>query len=90
MGWGAFLAAAVGPLAKRVLISLGVGVVTYAAVVAALKTALDAAKATIGGAAPDVVAILAIGGFWTAFAIIAGGMTAAIAVQATSTLGLTK
>jgi len=76
-GWGTFLAAVAGPIAKRVLVSLGVGVLTVAGVQAMITAALNAAKAAMGGLSGEVLQILALSGAFSAVSIIAGGLTAA-------------
>jgi len=54
-GLGTFLNAIAGTLAKRVLSALGIGVVSYAAMSAALNSLLSAAKGAWAGLAgfPD-------------------------------------
>jgi len=76
-GWGTFLAAVAGPIAKRVLVSLGVGVLTVAGVQSMITAALNAAKDAMGGLSGEVLQILALSGAFSAVSIIAGGLTAA-------------
>jgi len=76
-GWGSFLAGVAGPIAKKVLTSIGVGVVTTVGIQAAITTALNAAKAAMGGMSGEVLQIVAISGGFSAVSIIAGGLTAA-------------
>ncbi|MFS8934741.1 DUF2523 family protein [Cupriavidus taiwanensis] len=76
---GAFLMALAGPLARQVLLSLGIGLITFVGVDAAVGAALAAAKSSLGQTSGAVAAILARGGIFTAMSIIAGGITARIA-----------
>lgn len=75
-GWGTFLAAVAGPLAKRVAVSLGFGVLTLVGVTAAIQTGVNAAKAAVGGMTGVVADICAIAGLFSALSIIAGGLVA--------------
>lgn len=77
-GLGTWLALIIGPLAKRVLLSIGVGTVTYAGLTVALNQALSAAKGALGGMSGDLVQIMALAGMFDSMAIIAGGMVAAL------------
>lgn len=64
----------IGPLATRVLASLGMGVLTFTGLDAALTSALDAAKSAIGGLPLDVALIVARFGFFDFMAITSGGL----------------
>lgn len=63
-----------GPLAKKVLTSLGIGVITYVGLDTAVNAALSAAKANFSGMTSSMVQIAAMYGFFTALSIIAGGI----------------
>ena len=76
-GWGSFLAGVAGPIAKKVLTSVGVGVLTVAGVQAAITSGLNAAKTAMGGMTGEALQIVAISGFFSAVSIIAGGLVAA-------------
>lgn len=75
MSLGAFLTLAAGPIARRALAGVGVGVVTYAGLDTALGGALDAARAAFNGLPSDVMGYVAHAGVHTCFAIIAGAIT---------------
>lgn len=82
---GAFLSTAVGALAKKVLASLGFGLITFAAISTALNTALGYAQSAYAG----------LPGYAAAFAGLAGvgtglGMVAAALVFRASYLALPK
>ncbi len=84
-GFGTFLGALVAPLAKKVLVGLGVGVITYAAVSTALSAALSAAKAAWsafgGGAFTEALALAQMAGIPTAASILAGALVANVALE---------
>ena len=69
-----------GPIAKKVLTSLGVGVVTYVGVEAAVRAAFGYAKANFAMISPAVSQILAMAGMYTAMGIIAGGVMAGVSM----------
>lgn len=80
------LTALAGPLAKRVLVSLGIGIVSYAALLATLHSALDHAKALFGAVPADLLQIIARFGFFDAMAIEAGALIASVTLIAGSRL----
>lgn len=89
-GLGSFLAAAAGPLAKRALAAIGFGIVSYAAMTAALNAALDAAKNAWAGLSgfPEALALIQMAGVSTAASIIAGALVARVAMQSLKKLEL--
>jgi hypothetical protein len=87
---GAFLLAMVGPLVRRALVSLGVGVLSYAAVSVALNAALASAKAAWAGLTGDTLALIQMAGVSTAASILAGALVARVALQFTKKLGYVK
>lgn len=76
-----------GPIAKKVLSALGIGFITFIGVDAAVSAALSAAKSNFAGISTDIASILAMAGFFDAFAAIAGGLSAGVAMMALSRLG---
>jgi len=79
MGIGTFLMAMVGPLAKQLFVSLGLAVVTFAGVAAAVDSMIDQAKATwSGGLVGDVAQLVAMAGVNVALGIICGGIVARV------------
>lgn len=78
-----------GPLAKKVLTSIGIGVVTYAGVSTAAAAAISAAKTAFTGMTGSAAAIVSIAGVPTALSIIAGGITAGISMLVLKRLQLT-
>lgn len=91
-GFGTFLAAIAGSLAKRVLTAIGIGIVSYAAMSAALNAALAAAKNAWAGLAgfPEALALVQMAGVSTAASIIAGALVARVALQSLKKLELVK
>lgn len=78
---GAFFQSAIGPLVKRGLSAVGVGVVSFVGVEAALQGAMTAAKSAFGGMTGEVLQIAAMFGFFTAIGIIAGGLSAGLSMM---------
>lgn len=76
-GWGTFLAGIAGPVAKRALTALGIGVVSMVGVDVAIQSAVNSAKAAFGSMTGVVADIVAISGFFSAASILAGGLVAA-------------
>lgn len=82
------LTALAGPIAKKVLLSIGVGAVTYVGLQAAASTAISSAQSAFGGLAGPAAQILAMGGIFTAMSIIAGGIMAGVTMVAVKRLQL--
>ena len=88
MTWGAFFAAAAGPLAKKVLAAIGIGAITYAGF-DAIKSQLASAVATMWGGMPaDVYAVVALAGFVDAVGVWMGAITTAVALLSFKRLGM--
>jgi hypothetical protein len=81
------LIALVGPLAKQALVALGIGLITYVGLDAAVTSALSAAKSSLGQLPAAAMAICARGGMFTAFSIVAGGITARMSMMIVKRLG---
>lgn len=79
---GSWLASIIGPLARRALVALGIGTVTYTGAMIALQQALGAAKSAMGGMSGEVLSLVAMAGGFEAASIMAGGMVAALSVAA--------
>jgi hypothetical protein len=84
---GALLLSWGGPLAKRVLIALGIGTITYVGIDAALSAVVSAIQAQLGGLPSDIIQIITIGGGTTAMSIILGGIAARISMMSLAKLG---
>lgn len=81
-----FLAAVV-PLAKRVLISLGIGFVSYTALTAALNAVISQVSSNISSIPYEISSFLAISGLFTAMGIIFGGVMARVSLMAVERFG---
>lgn len=73
-GIAEWLAKITWPLVTRVLSSMGAGTVTYVGADSALTAALTQVKTSFVGMTSDILAILAIAGFFDAMSIMAGGI----------------
>lgn len=84
---GAFLSASVGSLAKKALLALGLGTVTYAG----LQAAFDAAKTQVinsyGLMPANALAIADLAGVGQAIGIMLGAMAARVGMVALSKIG---
>lgn len=89
MAIGAFLTAAIGPLAKRAAAALGFGVVSYVGVDLALGQLLGTARdAWAGSLGADVAAYVAMAGLNTGLSILAGALAGRVALIATKRMML--
>ena len=86
--WGTFFAGAVGPLARKVLVHLGIGVVSFAAVKTVIVQLSSAVQGAMGGLGNDVYALLAMAGFVDAVSIALAAVTTAVGVAFVSKLGV--
>ena len=81
---GVFLAAIIGPLVSRVLLSLGVGIVAYKGVDTMLEGVRSTVEGAWGGVGSDIVAIASIAGFDQVITIILSAITSAITLKLVS------
>ena len=79
-GLGTFLVAIAGPVVRKALTSIGIGIVSYAALSTALNTALSSAKGALGGFGGDAASIVQMSGVFDAMSIIAGALIARVAL----------
>jgi hypothetical protein len=87
-GWGTFLAAIAGPIAKLILVTLGFGLVTwigFMTVHAQIASAIGAALSLIH---PDVYKIVALAGFIDFIGIWLGALTTAAILMAAKKLAM--
>jgi hypothetical protein len=84
----AFLTAMAGPLATRVLVSIGVGVVSYVGLDMAVTAQLDAARQVWGQQNSGVLTYLAMAGVNKALSILAAGVMARLAIVAVKRVGV--
>lgn len=88
MTWASWLLSLAAPVASRVLVSLGIGTVTFVGLQAALNAALNQAKAAAGGLSGDVMSFVAMSGGFVAMSIIAGGAVTSVSMIALKKLAL--
>lgn len=81
MNLAGFLMAIAGPLARKVMLALGIGFLTFQGVDAAVSGALNAAKSAFGGVTGDIAQLIAISGINWAMGIIAGSITAGVTMM---------
>ncbi|KVL90150.1 DUF2523 family protein [Burkholderia stagnalis] len=84
MTWAAWLLSLIGPLALRVLVTLGVGVLTVTGLNAAVGTALGWLTSAVGGLPADLANVLALGGVFTGMSYIAGAFASRVAMAGVS------
>lgn len=80
MNLATFLMGLVGPLALRVITALGMGVVTFTGVDAALSGLIAQAQSSWAGIGADVLGLAALAGIPAALGIVCGAMTARVSV----------
>lgn len=81
-GLASFLVSLAGPLVRKALLSLGLGVASYAALSTAVTAALNSAKTSLAGFTGDALSILQLTGLFTAMSIVAGAMVARVGLMA--------
>lgn len=87
MTFASLLTSLAGPIAKRALSALGIGVVSYAAVQAAFTAAQSQLLSLYGQAPASMMWIAERAGFSTGIGIILGALAAKFGLQAISKLG---
>lgn len=88
MAFGSFLVSLAGPAVRRMLASVGVGVVSYAAVSTVLNTAISKAQAAYSGLSSDVASLLSLAGVPDALGIVCGALVARASLLAIKRLGV--
>jgi cobalamin synthase len=82
MALGAWLVALAAPAVKRVLASLGIGIVSYAALSAVVTQAINSARSAFGGITGDLAGLLGLAGMGEAAAILAAALMARVTYSA--------
>lgn len=84
----AFLVTAVGPLAAQVIASLGMGIVSFAAIATVLGQLLSMGQGYFTGLPQYCFALISMAGFGQALGIVAAAMTFKAAYLALPRLGV--
>ena len=84
----AWLLAAVAPLAKRVLIALGIGTITYTGVDALISAVQSSISQQFGQLSAELAGLVAMTGFFDCIGILLGALAARAGVAAVARLGL--
>jgi len=78
---GTWLVSLAGPIVRKMMISLGIGVASYAAISTALNSALSQAQSAWAGITGDVLSLIQLAGCGTALSIVAGALVARVAMM---------
>jgi len=70
-GLGEFLQSSIGNLAKKVLSTLGIGMISYEGVTTMMQTAMDAAQNYFDAIPQTALDLLTLAGFGTFFSMVA-------------------
>lgn len=81
---GVFLAAIIGPMVARVLLSLGVGIVAYKGVELMLENIRTTVEGAWSGVGADIIAIAGIAGFDQFITIVLSSISAALTLKLVS------
>lgn len=79
---GKWLVSLAWPAISRILGALGIGTITFIGMDQMLRSAITQAQQSLGGLAPDIVALLSMAGFVTALSIGSGAMVTSLALIA--------
>ena len=85
--WWAWAVAAVGPLVKRALIAVGIGVVSYASLSALANTLIQTVQQQWGGVSGSILQIASLAGIPDAMSLLCGALLARVALVAVTKLG---
>lgn len=87
MGWGTFLVALAGPLARKVLLALGIGWVTYAGLDTLMSAVVASVQSNFGAVSGSWAQVVWLAGFGQAIGIILGALMARVSMMVLSKLG---
>lgn len=85
---GKFFEGAASPIVKRVMASLGLGVVSFAAITTALTSAITMARGYYTGLPEYIFALAGLGGIGEGMGIIAGALVFRAAFSSMSKIGV--
>ena len=83
---GTWLVSLATPFISKILLALGVGIASYAAVSFALTAAIGSAKAAFAGFTGDGLALVQLSGMSEAIGIVCGAMVARVSLAAVKKL----
>ncbi|BAK77090.1 phage-related protein of unknown function [Pseudogulbenkiania sp. NH8B] len=86
--FAALLFALVRPMARQVLVSLGLGVITYAGMSTALGAINSLIQTNLNGMMPAVAALLGMAGAGQALGILSGAVAYRIGLMVTKRIGV--
>lgn len=84
----ALLMALASPIAKQVLLSLGLGIITFAGMSTALNAITTLIQTNLSGMSAAVAALMGLAGAGQALGIIAGAVAYRIGLQVTKRIGV--
>ncbi len=82
MTWAAWILALVAPIAKKVMVSLGIGILTVTGFDMAINQLTSMINQSIGGSTADILGIATMMGIPDAIGIILGGITSGATLMA--------
>lgn len=83
----AWLLVAVAPLAKQILVALGIGTITYTGVTALLNVVTSTMAGYFGQIGSEVSGLLALSGIFTSAGIFLGAIASRAALKVVARLG---
>jgi len=79
MTWATFIIGLIGPLATRLLLSLGLSLVTITGVTVTVNALRDTLVSSLGGTAMDSLQLAGLFGFWTCIGMVLGSVSFVLA-----------
>jgi hypothetical protein len=84
----ALVVALTGPVVRLVLINLGIGLITFAGVTAAVNTLIENARSSYSNLPADMMQIVSLAGFGDALGIIAAAILIRLSLQFMPRIGV--
>ncbi|MGQ2966775.1 DUF2523 family protein [Methylophilus sp.] len=88
MTWAAWVLALVAPIAKRVMVALGIGIITVTGFDMAIGQLTTMINQSIGGTTSDILGIATMMGIPESIGIMLGGITSAASLMVVKRLGI--
>lgn len=85
---GTWLVSLAAPAVRQILLSLGIGLVSYASLSSVVNTLLSNAKSYFNGLPSDLAALVGLMGGGEIMSILAGAMVARVSLASVKKLGL--